>query len=77
MKEQRAMFQNRLQPYDLPRPQEPAVLPSGFVLCPVGLWRSGSMEQQQVQRLYEIAWEHARAMTQPSRRERDLFAVWN
>jgi hypothetical protein len=77
MKEQRLMFQNPLQSYDLLSPREPAVLPSGFMLCPVSLWQSGSLSQQQVQRLYDIAWENARAMTRPSLRERDLFAVWN
>jgi hypothetical protein len=76
------MFQNRLQSqvqtHRTPRPQEPVPAWNGFMFYPFSWWQSGSIEQQQIQqRIYQIAWENAQAMTRPSLPERDLFAVWN
>jgi hypothetical protein len=69
---------NQLPPYRLPQPQQPVPSSSGFILNPFSWWPSASLEQQQMQqRVYQIAWENAQAMTRPSLPERDLLAVWN
>jgi hypothetical protein len=67
-----------MYPNRLPRSQEPVISPSGFLFYPSSWWQRGNMEHQQMQqRIYEIAWENAKAMARPSLLERDWLAMWN
>jgi hypothetical protein len=74
------VFRKRIEPasepIQLPRPPQPTITPSSFLLCPV----SGGISPEQKlwqQWLYLQAFQEAQRVVQPSIVERDLLGVWN
>lgn len=64
--------------YRLPRPQVPAMTSLGFMACPLALLQGLSLAQQALQlAIYQMAFQQAQLINQPSILERDLLAVWN
>jgi hypothetical protein len=64
-------FRNAIDRQAAPIPEQPAIRPGAFVLCPVeftSVWGAT---------LYEWAFRQAAAVTRPTPLERDLFACWN
>ena len=67
-------FREQLETYRLPRPAAPQLSIDQFFLFPLG-WLPPLTVQQQM--LYQVAFEQAQAVAQPSLPERDLAGVWN
>lgn len=64
--------------YGLPRPQLPPMTPAGFMVCPIALLQGLSLAQHALQMaIYQMAFQQAQIIHQPSILERDLLAVWN
>jgi hypothetical protein len=60
------------------RPTVPAMRADAFAVCPLALIQGQSPVQQSWQSaLYQLAFEQARAVLEPSLLERDLLGVWN
>lgn len=76
------MNRNRLlsesEIYRLPRPPAPLMAPHAFTPCPGMLLAGLSAEFLCCQQMiYQLAFQQAQAVVQPSLLERDLLAVWN
>ncbi len=74
---QRNRIREEIENYRLPRPAAPAITPAGFVLCPLPLHGQTPQQCWWQQCLYQLAFEQAVAVAQPSLLERDLLGVWN
>ncbi len=61
--------------FQLPQPPAPQPTPAGFVLCNVPVFPGQSIEQ--LQWIYQQAFEKAQAAVRPSILERDLLGFWN
>ncbi len=72
----RHRFVEQLNQNRMPRPQVAAFNPNAFCACPLCLVMGGSAMQWQ-QRVYQLAYEEAKAVVKPSILERDLLGVWN
>ena len=71
-------FRDYFESYPLPRPSAPAVTTGTFIVCPPALVQGLPFAQQcWAWAVYQLAFEQARAATQPSLVERDLLGVWN
>lgn len=61
-----------------PEPQQPAVNPAAFCLCPASMMPAMPPDQWLMrQMIYQMAFQQAQAVVRPSLPERDLLAVWN
>lgn len=74
----RNRFLSDAEVYRLPRPAAPAMAPHAFTPCPGILLNGLSAEFLSCQQwIYQMAFQQAQAVVQPSLLERDLLAVWN
>ena len=67
-------FRQHLDNYRLPRLAEPRLSLDHFYLFPLACLPPLTVQQQM---LYQLAFEQAQAVAQPSLPERDLLGVWN
>lgn len=61
--------------FRLPQPPAPQMTPAGFVACLVPIFDGQSAEQ--LNWIYQQAFEKAQAVARPSILERDLLGFWN
>jgi hypothetical protein len=74
----RHRFLEQLNRLPLPQPQAHPIPTSAFCACPLSLMAGLSVATMQWrQRIYQLAFEEAKAVVRPSLPERDLLGVWN
>jgi hypothetical protein len=72
------LYMGEAEAYRVPQAPPPTITPGSFIVCPFAITQTWSAAQQSFQSsLYQVAWEQARAVVQPSLLERDLLGVWN
>jgi hypothetical protein len=72
------LYPGEAETYRLPKSPPPAIAPGSFMVCPLALIQTWSAAQLHFQStVYQIAFDQAQAIAQPSLLERDLLGVWN